>query len=131
MNQPAMKSPSRSPRGFTFVEVLAAMLFMAIVIPVTVEGLTIANRAGLVAQRKRVAAQLADSLLTEMVAMGQWRSGDQSGDFAADHPGYRWVLKTTTWTEEPMRQVSLQVFFKVQEKEYEVCLTTLVDGSAS
>lgn len=107
------------------------MLFMAIVIPVTIEGLTIANRAGMVAERKRVAAQLADSMLTETVVTGQWRTGDQAGNFGEDHPGFRWELKSTGWTEEAMRLVTVWVWFKVQEKDYEVHLSTLVDGEAS
>ena len=48
----------RRHAGFTLVEVLAALLFMAIVIPVAVEGLRIASLAGQVAQRKSVAARV-------------------------------------------------------------------------
>ena len=43
-------------RGFTLVEMLAAMAFMAIVIPVVMQAMGIANKAGQVAQRKAIAA---------------------------------------------------------------------------
>ena len=36
----------RSAAGFTLAEVMAALVFMAIVIPVALEGLSIATRAG-------------------------------------------------------------------------------------
>ncbi len=122
-------SCGRCNKGFTLAETLAAMLFMAIVIPVAVQGLTIANRAGVVAERKRVAAQLADRLLTETVLTEDWRNGALEGDFGADRPLYRWVLKTTEWSEDAMRTVSVTVFFKAQEREYSVSLSTVVEES--
>ena len=51
--------------GFTLAEVLAALVFMAIVVPVAVEGLRVANLAGQVGQRKTVAARVADRVLNE------------------------------------------------------------------
>ena len=118
---------SRGNRGFTFVETLAAMLFMAIVIPVAVRGVMLANRAGIVAERTRVAAQLADSLLTETVVTEGWRDGDQEGDFGEEWSGYRWVLKDGAWDEDTMRVVSVEVLFEVQDAEYKVRLSTLVE----
>ncbi len=52
--------------AFTLIEVLAAMLFMAIVIPVAMQGLRIAALAGEVGQRKIVAARIANKLLNEL-----------------------------------------------------------------
>ena len=65
--------------GFTLVEVLAALAFMAIVIPVAVDGLRVANQAGQVGQRKAVAARIAERVLNEMVITGQFRSPTQGG----------------------------------------------------
>jgi len=118
---------SRGNRGFTFVETLAAMLFMAIVIPVAVRGVMLANRAGIVAERTRVAAQLADSLLSETVVTEGWRDGDQEGDFGEEWSGYRWVLKDGAWDEDTMRVISVEVLFEVQDAEYAVRLSTLVE----
>ena len=116
-------------KGFTFVEILAAMVFMAVVIPAVIEGLTLANRTGLVAQRKRVAAQLADGKLSELVVTQQTQGSAPAGDFGADHPGYRWTIKSDQWAEDgAMRLVTIQVWYKVQEREYEVHLSTLVSG---
>ena len=53
----------RGRAGFTLAEVLAALLFMAIVIPVAVQGLQIASRAGSVSERKALGARLAESKL--------------------------------------------------------------------
>jgi type II secretory pathway pseudopilin PulG len=119
-------------RGFTFVELLAAMLFMAIVIPVTIQGITIANRAGVMAERSRVAAQLADNKLTEVILTESWRDEEQDGDFGedwldGDQPRYQWSLTTEAWEEDTMRVVTVKVVYKVQENEYEVSLSTIVD----
>src|SRR5436190_13357159 len=51
--------------AFTLAEVLAALAFMAIVIPVAVNGLRVANLAGQVGQRKAVAARIAERVLNE------------------------------------------------------------------
>jgi len=113
-------------RGFTLAETLAAMLFMAIVIPVAVRGVMLANRAGVVAERKRVAAELADRLLVETIVTQQWMDGSQEGDFGDELPGYRWVLEDETWDEDTMREISVRVLFTVQGTEYDVSLSTLV-----
>src|SRR6266851_3420719 len=82
-----------SPAAFTLVEMLAAMLFMAIVIPVALQGLRIASRAGAVAARKGVAVQLAESKLNELIVIGQWHNSGQSGLCGPQWPGYQWTLK--------------------------------------
>jgi len=109
------------------VEMLAAMLFVAIVIPAAARGLMVANRAGVVAERKRVAAELADYLLTETVVTEGWRDGYQEGDFGDEWPEYRWVLEEESWDEDTMREISVAVLFDVQGTEYRVRLSTLVE----
>jgi hypothetical protein len=112
------------------VELLAAMLFVAIVIPVVVQGLTLANRAGVVADRKRVAGELADNLLTEWIITEEWREGQRSGTFGDSWPDYRWVMEDSDWEEDSeMRVLLAEVFYTVQGQEYSVTLTTLVEDS--
>ena len=64
--------------AFTLIEVLAALVFMAVVIPVAVEGLRVASRAGEVGRRKAVAGRIAESMLNELIVTGQLRSGTSS-----------------------------------------------------
>jgi type II secretory pathway pseudopilin PulG len=106
--------------------VLAAMVIMAIVIPVAIEGLRIGSRAGVVAQRKGVAVQLADGLLNELVVTGQWQDSAQSGDFGDRHDGYRWRLVNETWGKDSMRLITIEVLYEVQSQEYSVLLSTLM-----
>src|SRR5215469_14289664 len=61
--------------AFTLAEVLAAMLFLAIVIPAALEALHVAGLAGEVAARKGAAARLADRLLNESIVTTNWNIG--------------------------------------------------------
>src|ERR1051326_6353069 len=92
--------------GFTLAEVLAALVFMAIVIPVSVEGLRVANRAGVVAERKGVAARLGESLLNELIVSDRWQDTTQNGTFEDAPAGFRWVLKNEAWTQGTLRRLT-------------------------
>jgi type II secretory pathway pseudopilin PulG len=118
---------AREASGFTFVEVLAAMLFMAIVIPAAVQGITLANRAGVIAERKTMAAQLADTYLTELVITEQWQTMNPSGAFPGVHSKYQWRLNQRNWDIDPMIYLELEVLFTVQGREYIVRTSTLVE----
>src|ERR1700690_495646 len=59
----------RRESAFTLAEVLAALLFLAIVIPAVVETLHVASLAGEVAARKGAAARVADRVLNESLGM--------------------------------------------------------------
>lgn len=120
-----------SEAGFTLAEVLAAMMIMAIVLPVLVEGAALANRVGTIAQRERKAAMLAESKLNELAVTEEWRDGDSSGDFGPGAPEYTWRLTTDAWDEDTMRMLTLEVSFLVQGEEYTTSVSTLVPEQAS
>jgi type II secretory pathway pseudopilin PulG len=113
--------------AFTLVELLAAMAFMAIVIPVALEGLRIANRAGQVGQRKAIAARMADRMLNEYVVTSANRSGVQRGTVEEGALEYDWSIKVENWREDNMRIVTCEVFYPVQGQEYSVRSSTLVE----
>jgi len=116
----------RARSAFTFAEVLAALLFMAIVIPVAMQGMQLANRAGVVAYRKSVATRLADQQLNELLVLGTWQSAGQGGSFSGRYRDYRWRLSLEPWIDPNMRLISMEVSYLVQNHEYQVRLSTLV-----
>jgi prepilin-type N-terminal cleavage/methylation domain-containing protein len=120
-------------RGFTLAEVLAALLFMAIVVPVAMEGLHIASLAGAVAQRKGEAARIAEQVLNESLVTTNWSQSLQSGTTLEGQREFRWTLRSDPWTQDPaqnvMRQLSVEVLFTAQNRQYSVKLSTLVDTS--
>ncbi len=119
--------------AFTLAEVLAALLFMAIVVPVAMEGLHIASLAGSVAQRKSEAMRIAQRVLNESLITANWGQTLQSGTTIEGQRQFRWTLRTDPWTQDPsqsvLRQLSAEVLFTAQNREYSVKLTTLVDSS--
>lgn len=121
---------ARRPRaGFTLAEVLAALLFMAIVIPVAVQGLRTASLAGEVAQRKCTAARVAERVLAESIVTTNWSSATQGGVVTENGLEFRWTLQNVGWEEDPLRLLAVDVTYTVQNQDYSVRLSTLVDGS--
>jgi type II secretory pathway pseudopilin PulG len=122
------KSEIGNPKrgGFTLMEVLAAMLFMAIVIPVAVHGLQIASLAGEVGQRKKVAARIGQSVLDEMRSNTQSQNATGSGQVQEGSLTYSYTVRSETWPEDAMRLATVDVSFTVQGKNYDVLLSTLL-----
>ena len=130
------RHPSRVTRhasAFTLAEVLAAMLFLAIVIPAAVEALHVAGLAGEVAARKGAAARLADRLLNESIVTTNWNTGTQSGTATEGAEEFRWTLNNQNWpvdTAAGMRLLTASVTFSAQGHDYSVELSTLANGQA-
>jgi type II secretory pathway pseudopilin PulG len=119
--------------AFTLAEVLAALLFMAIVIPVAIEGMSTASRAGTVAQRKGEAARVAQRLLAESLVTTNWNQSAQSGTLTEGLRQFSWTMRNDPWNQDPsqnvIRQLSVEVTFTAQNKPYSVRMSTLVDSS--
>jgi type II secretory pathway pseudopilin PulG len=132
------------------VEVLAALVLMAIVIPVAVSGMHVASLAGEVTQRKSLAMQIAERLLNEVVVTKQWSQAFQSGVEQAGPYTFRWAMHDEPWTQlttlsqayntvngintsvvngNTIHQLSVDVSFTAQGKTYSVHLATITDTS--
>jgi type II secretory pathway pseudopilin PulG len=119
----------RRRSAFTLAEVLAALLLMAIVIPVALQGLRIASMAGEVGQRKMIAARIGNKVLNELKVTAQLQNTGQSGVVQEHGISYRWTVKNQAWTEDTLSQMTvatLTVSFPVQGKNFEIHLSTLV-----
>jgi len=120
----------RARAGFTLAEVLAALLFMAIVIPVAVQGLHVASRAGSVAERKALGARLAETKLNELIVTRQLQSASQRGTIQDGLQSYAWTLQSEPWAEDgAMRLVTVHMSVPVQGQAYDVHVSTLVDAA--
>jgi type II secretory pathway pseudopilin PulG len=122
----------RSP-AFTLVEVLASLAFLGILMPVVISALLLSNRAAVTAERRAIAAQLAENELNELLLADAWRSAGSQGNFGTDWPGYRWELQKNSGASGTgtMTELALDVFFTVQGREQSVELSTLVSSSAA
>jgi len=128
--KPAAK---RSQAGFTLAEVLAALLFMAIVIPVAVQGLRIASLAGEVGERKSRAARVAERILNENLVTTNWDKSIQTGTVLEGPYQFRWTMRNEPWTEDGTtyapHQLSIEVVYSVQNRDYLVRLCTLAPSA--
>jgi type II secretory pathway pseudopilin PulG len=113
--------------AFTLAEVLAALLFMAIVIPVAIEALHVATLGGEVAVRKGEAARVADRILSESLVTTNWTSGSQNGTVTEGADDFRWTLSSQNWPQDAMELLTAEVTFSAQGRDYSVKLSTLAN----
>jgi Tfp pilus assembly protein PilV len=126
MNLPPPNNRLRR-RGFTLAEVLAALLFLAIVIPTAVEALHVATLAGEVAARKNAAARVADRILNESIVTTNWANGISSGTTSEGYLDYQWRLTAQSWPQDSMQLLTAEVTYSAQGKNYTVHLSTLAN----
>jgi type II secretory pathway pseudopilin PulG len=112
--------------GFTFIELLATVVFLGIIMPVAMRSIGLCTRLGGQSRKQIEAASLARTKLTELICSGDWQSGEKSGDFGEDWPGYRWSALVSSWTDSDVSQLDLTVTWKSQGRERSVTLSTLV-----
>ena len=103
---------------------------MAILLPVVMQGLVLANRASVIAERKRTAVHLGNSLLTELFATEQWSYAGNRGNFGPGNELYEWELLQTGWNLDDMEQLTLVVSYPVQGQVHRINLTTLVEDDS-
>jgi general secretion pathway protein I len=123
--------PNRANKGFTLVEVLAALAIIAIVFPSLMYALSLsANTAGVTAKRM-LATTLAEEKLNELVATGDWQSNAGGGDFGDDGPGFKWQSSTSQWndpdlTVQNLSEVDVTVTWNARRVDHTVTVSTLV-----
>ena len=126
------KRKRRRIAAFTLVEVLAAMVFMAIVIPVVVEALHVSSMSGEFATRKAAAARVADKVLNENLSLSNASTSGQSGTVVDNGHEYRWTLSSQPWSQDStMQLITAEVKFSVAGRECSVHLDTLSNPQAS
>lgn len=128
-NTSIRRTNSTNRAGFTFVEVLAAMVFMGILIPVVLQGLAVANRAGVAAERRVIASRLGNNFLNQYSISNQWQNAPNSGNFAPEFPTFSFNLEQTSWDVDTMREMRLRITYPVQSVPYSITLSTLVNES--
>ena len=129
----------RRRSGFTLVEVLAAGLLIAIVIPVVMQGISIGSAAASSTKRHDEAAGLAQSKLAEIIATGQWQNGVLGGNFAPDWPDYTWEAHLqplqdnsfSSSTGATLQELNLQVTWQSRGHADSLSVSTLVYQRAS
>ena len=119
--------------GFTLAEVVAALMFMAIVIPVAIGALRVASLSGEVAERKAAAARIADRVLNEAVVTANSSPMAQSGVATENGQSFQWSTHKDNWpisltSTSSMQVMTADVTYLAQGQTYDVHLSTLVNS---
>jgi prepilin-type N-terminal cleavage/methylation domain-containing protein len=119
---------SHSPSsGFTFVELLATIVLISIVMPVVMRSIGLCTQIAGQSRRQVEAVCLAKTKLTELTAAQDLQNGSSRGDFGTDWPGYEWTMTLATWAQDAsVRQLDLIVSWRSVGRQRKVTLSTLV-----
>lgn len=104
---------------------------MAIIIPVAMEGMTTASRAGVLGLRKAAAMRVAERVLNEVVIENQTAQSSSSGTVADGETEYPWTMSSESWSVDAMMQLTVTVTFVVQGNNYVVSASTLLAPASS
>ncbi|MFW6059137.1 MAG: prepilin-type N-terminal cleavage/methylation domain-containing protein [Phycisphaeraceae bacterium] len=116
--------------GFTLIEALAALMLVAIVLPVVMHGLSAATQVGSFSRNQDLATAMAEAKLAELVAGDDWQSAPRQGSFDREQWGahadrFTWQLETADWDNPSTRQLTIEVFWAQRGRSESVRLTTL------
>lgn len=117
-------------RGFTLIEVLATLVLVALVLPVVMQGISLATGLAGLSRQRTEACLLAQSKLNELALAGAWRRGELAGDFGADWPGYRWSASVRDWDAE-IQELTVQVTWERRGRSYSLALSTLIPSGTT
>jgi hypothetical protein len=113
--------------AFTLAEVLAAMLFLALVIPAAVQAIHVASLSGEVAARKGAAARVADRVLNQSLVLTNWNLSAQSGTTTEGAQTFRWTVSSQTWPVDAISLITAEVTYTAQGRDFSVKLSTLAN----
>lgn len=116
----------KKKEAFTLVEVLAALTFTMLLLPVAMKGISLATGASADARRRIEATLLARTLMAELESDGVDQFSEASGDFAPEAPGYRWTARVVPWPENNLDELQVEVRWDSRGSERSVALATLV-----
>lgn len=129
--------PKRSnlrEEGFTLAEVLAALVFLAIVIPVVAQGLSLASKTGATASRRYQAGLVAERVLNEAIVTTNWGVAEVKGLARQGIQEFQWTLRSEPWlvdSKVSLHLLSADVIYSVQGRDQTVTMSTLVEDPYS
>lgn len=119
-------------RGFTLMEILAALLLVGLVLPAAMKGVSVVMVLASDSARRYEALDLAEMKLAEILVQEDWQSGSSSGTFEDEqYASYDWILEVSDWTTEDIQQINLSVTWQQRNRTRDITLTTLVYDSDS
>lgn len=113
-------------RGFTLVEVLAAILILSIVVPSLIKAYTVCGSIASLSRQRAEALGIAQSSLDELVATREWMNGTPSGEEKPGPTTYQWETSLTSWEEANTQLLTITVSWLNAGQRQEMKLETVV-----
>ncbi len=114
-------------KGFTLIEILAALLLIGLVLPAVMKGISIVSILASDSEHRYEAVDLAENKLAEVLLEGSWQdNSSQSDQFENEYEDYQWVLDVSDWTGASVKQVDIFVYWQQRNRQREIRLSTLV-----
>jgi general secretion pathway protein I len=118
--------PGSRRRGFTLMEVLAAIMILAIVVPSLMKAYTICGSIAALSRQRAEALSIAQSSLDEIVATQEWMSTTPSGEEKPGPTTYSWETSLTSWEETNTQMLTITVHWLSTGQPQEIKLETIV-----
>lgn len=118
---------------FTFTEVLAAMVVVALVVPVAMRGIAMARQLAGDGVRLELASRLADEKLNELIVTGDWQNGDAEGTLDPESD-YGWTLTSESFGDDetlPLTVLTVTVSRTDAARAVSITLTALVAANST
>lgn len=114
-------------KGFTLIEILAALLLVGLVLPAVMKGVSLTSLLVSDSDRRYEAMDLAEGKLNEILLEASWQSSaSQTGRFDDDFEDYEWTADVSSWTESDVQELNVYVYWQQRNRQRYVQLTTLV-----
>jgi general secretion pathway protein I len=114
-------------KGFTLIEILAALLLIGLVLPAVMKGISMVSILASDSDHKYEALDLAETKLAEVLLEKSWEnSGSLTGRFENEYEDYEWAVDVSDWTQAGVKQVDIFVYWQQRNRQREIQLSTLV-----
>jgi len=128
--RPAGAHLPRRRRGFTLVELMVAIVLVAIVLPTAIQGTILCLDLSVNARMEAQAASLAQAKLSELAATRMIDEATQFGDFGEQWPQYKWMATVESWDDPRLLELDVSVTWVARGRDYDVTISTLIyDGT--
>lgn len=111
-------------RGFTLIEVLAALVLIGVVLPVAMRGISLSLMAASKARHTGEGIELARHKLAELALSPDVSTYIGTGDFGADWPDYKWTSAYVS-RDYGVNELTVTVTWKARGQDESLALTTL------
>ena len=104
----------RCEAGFTYAEVLVAVVILAVALLGLISALSTGIRTASVAGHQHLATILAQSKLDEIISARDRSGESDSGDFSPDHPEYAWQYQLDGPDQDGLYRIEVIVSWREQ-----------------